>query len=47
MDDSSFSTLSVVTTEMQLAVLSGIEHLPLAATLAHPAKAITAVCGHS
>lgn len=46
-DDSSFSSLSVVTTGMQLAMLPGIEPLPLAATLAHPAKAITAVCGHS
>lgn len=34
----------VLLTKMQLAVVAGEKHLPLAATPAHQAKAITAVC---
>lgn len=34
----------VVMTKMQLAVVAGEEHLPLAVTPVHQAKAITAVC---
>lgn len=45
--DSSFSSLSVLTAEMQLVMLAGQSTCPLAAPPAPPAKAITAVCGHS